>query len=331
MRKTAFFCNAPATLDAVYAQGRRAKVAAISELVPDVITEQNFAKHAAALHAVEAVFSTWGMPKLSPTQLECLPSLKAVFYAAGSVKDFAPALLDRGIIVVSAWGANAIPVAEFSLAQILLSMKGYFASVRACARPDTHRQAVPGKGNFGETVALLGAGQIGRALIGLLRPFALQVIVWDPFLTTAQAAELGVEKVATLEEAFRRGLVVSNHLANVPATRGLLRAQHFADLRHGATFINTGRGATVVEADLAAVLQQRPDLTALLDVTEPEPPLPESPFYTLPNVHLSAHLAGSAGDEVVRLADYAIAEFLAWDRGEPLRWAVTPEMLGTMA
>ena len=96
-------------------------------------------------------------------------------------------------------------------------------------------------------------------------------------------------------------------------------------------FINTGRGATVAQDEMIAVLRQRPNLTALLDVTNPEPPLPDSPLHELLNVHLSTHLAGSIGDEVVRMADYMIDEFERWARGEPLRYAVTLEMLETMA
>jgi phosphoglycerate dehydrogenase-like enzyme len=155
--------------------------------------------------------------------------------------------------------------------------------------------------------------------------------VWDPFLSDEQAAELGVEKVSSLMEAFQRGFVVSNHLANVPETRGLLTGEHFASMRKNATFINTGRGATVVEEDMIRVFQERDDLTALLDVTYPEPPVEDSPLYTMPNVHLTTHIAGSLGDEVVRMADYAIEEFQAWTQGQPLRYAVTLEMLPTMA
>jgi len=331
MKKTAFICNNPATIDRVYAQGRKEKVGEISDLYPTVITEKNLEQHADALKEVEAAFSTWGMPKLTQEQLNILPALKAVFYSAGSVKGFAEPLLDRDIIVMSAWGANGVPVAEYALAQILLSNKGFFRNVRACVSREARRGAFRGRGNFGETVAILGAGMIGRALIKLLSNFRLKVIVWDPFLSDEKAAELGVEKVSSLSEAFQRGLVVSNHLANVPETRGLLTAELFSAMRKDATFINTGRGATVVEDDMISVLRERQDLTALLDVTAPEPPVEGSPLYTLPNVHLTTHIAGSLGDEVVRMADYSIQEFQAWEQGRPLRYAVTREMLSTMA
>jgi phosphoglycerate dehydrogenase-like enzyme len=170
----------------------------------------------------------------------------------------------------------------------------------------------------------------GRALIKLLEPFELDVIVHDPFLPDEDAGALGVEKVS-LEDAFRRGLVVTNHIANLPATVGMLKREHFEVMREFAVFINTGRGATVDEEQMIGVLQEREDLTALLDVTEAEPPQRDSPLYTMPNVSLTGHIAGSLGNEVVRMADFMIEEFLAWGEGRPLRYEVTSEMLKTLA
>ncbi|MBD3183963.1 phosphoglycerate dehydrogenase [Candidatus Poribacteria bacterium] len=331
MKKTAFICNNPDTINRVYDKGRKEKIAEISHLYPHIITSENINQHKERLKDVEAVFSTWGMPKLSDEQLNILPGLKAVFYAAGSVKGFAGPLLDRNIIVMSGWGANGVPVAEFALAQILLSNKGYFKNTRAHTSREERHHAYRGPGNFGETVAILGAGMIGKTLIKLLSNFVLDIIVWDPFLSPEDADKMGVEKVSTLKEAFQRGFVVTNHLANVPETVGLITGKHFSVMRPNATFINTGRGATIVEKDLISVFQEREDLTALLDVTYPEPPEEGSPLYTMPNVNLTSHIAGSMGAEVVRMADYAIEEFQAWEQGKPLTYEVTHDMLATMA
>lgn len=330
--KSAAFLGDAARIDRVYGQGRRAQVAARTNLYPDVVNAANWEEHRAALRDLEVIWSTWGMLALTPAQLDQLPNLKAVFYAAGSVQGFARPFLERDILVVSAWQANAVPVAEFALAQILLSTKGYFRNAQECRLENgaRWRNASHGPGAFGEAVALLGAGAIGRRLINLLQPFALKILVCDPFLSSENAARLGVESVS-LSEAFARAYVVSNHLANNPQTAGLLSEPLFASLREGATFINTGRGATVDEPGLVHVLTERPDLTALLDVTEPEPPRPDSPLYTLPNVQLSTHIAGALGDEVIRMADYCLEEFNAWERGEPQRYSVTLGMLETMA
>jgi phosphoglycerate dehydrogenase-like enzyme len=330
--KAAFFCNNPATIERVYAQGRKEQVAALTELYPVVVTHRNLDEHVVNLTDLEVIFSTWGMPALTVAQLANLPQLKAVFYGAGSVKGFATPFLECGVTVCSAWAANAVSVAEFCLAQILLATKGYFRNTAECRDPEKRHagKCFQGKGCYGETVALIGAGQIGRKVIALLKPFKLRILVVDPYLSDKDAEALGVETVS-LETAFREAYVVSNHLPNLPDLKQVLNGKLFASMRSDATFINTGRGAQVNEPELIAVLQERPDLQALLDVTYPEPPVKDSPFYVLPNVKLTSHLAGAHDDEVVRMADYMIEEFKHFQAGEPLQYAVDLEMLKRMA
>lgn len=332
MKKAVFFSDAAHQLDRVYARGRMQRLRAHVDLYPHVVGKANFAEHAAWLSDVEVAFSTWGMPDFGERELAQMPELRALFYAAGSVQSFARPFLTRDIAVVSAWAANAVPVAEFALAQILLSCKGYFRNARACSNPQAHHAgaAFRGAGVFGETVGLIGVGMVGQALCGLLQSFNLPIIGHDPFISPALADQLGVEMVE-LPALFARSYVVSNHLPNIPQTQSMLGRSLFASMRENATFINTGRGAQVVEGELIEVLSARPDLTALLDVTFPEPPAANSPLYTLPNVQLSSHIAGSLGDEVVRMADYVLEEFERWTRGQALRYAVSLEMLETMA
>ncbi len=332
MVRGVFLCNAPARIDEVYGRGRRQRVESLVAMSRTVATEDELKRQPDWLRDIEVAFSTWGMPVLGAAELDALPSLRAVFYAAGSVRRFARPLLERGITVVSARAANAIPVAEFVLAQILLSCKGYFRNTRDCRDPERRlgNLAFSGRGIYGETVGLIGMGMVASHLCSLLRSFELRVLAYDPYLEPARAAALRVQQVS-LEELFLRSYVVSNHLPDLPTTRGLIGRQLLATMRRDATFINTGRGAQVVEEELIETLRARPDLVALLDVTDPEPPLPGSPLYSLPNVQLSSHIAGSLHDEVVRMADYVIAEYERWARGEPLRYAVTLEMLATMA
>jgi len=329
-KPSAAFFGRQDSIEAVYAQGRRESIAGMADVFPEIIDLENFDRFADALRKVEVIFSTWGMPLLEDRHLDRMPALKALFYAAGSVRGFAEPLLDRGITVVSAWQANAVPVAEFTQAQILLAAKGYFRNSREFSSPGLFRKAFRGHGNFGEKVSILGAGAIGRRLIHLLRPYHLHLLVFDPFLAPREAAELEVAQVS-LEAAFSEAYVVSNHLANVPETRGMLHRGLFESMRPGATFINTGRGITVDEPGMIDVLKRRSDITALLDVTAPEPPVEGSPLYTLPNVHLSSHIAGSIQQERVRMADYCIQDFRAWRHGEQLRYAVSKEMMKTMA
>ena len=226
-----------------------------------------------------------------------------------------------------------MPVAEMTVAQIILANKGYFLTSRLFSKGEyTAARDKFGeiRGNYGETVGIIGAGMIGKLVIQMLKQYNLKVIVFDPFLPDDVAAELGVEK-CELDELFERAFAVSNHLANNAQTQGMLNYGHFSRMRENAVFINTGRGAQVVEDDLVRVLRERPDLTALLDVTYPEPPEEDHPFYTLPNCLLTPHIAGSAGDEVARMGEYMLDECRAYLSGEPCHYEVTEKMLETMA
>jgi phosphoglycerate dehydrogenase-like enzyme len=329
--RAALFHDYPPRDGDVFGGGRRERVAALTDLHPHVVNARNFAEHAPRLADVEVIFATWGMPAFTDAHFAAMPRLRAVFYAAGNVKAFATPLVERGVVLVSAWAVNAIPTAELVLSQILLTCRGYFRAVRQYAA--THdlaaAKAFPRTGAAGETIGLIGTGWIARRLTKHLHAFGFRVLASDPFLTPESARELGVEKVS-LEELFERSYVVSNHVPDLPSTKAILGGDLFARLRDGATFINSGRGAQVVEADLARVLTARPDLTALLDVTWPEPPDAASPLWTMPNVVMSPHIGGTIGDEVGRLADCVIEEFLAWSSGQPLRYQVTREILATM-
>ncbi|MCC5846679.1 MAG: hydroxyacid dehydrogenase [Verrucomicrobia bacterium] len=330
--KAAFFAGNEKFIDKVYGAQRRAEVESRCDLYPYTVSEKNFSEHVDRLQDLEVIFSTWSMPHLGETEIAQLPALKAVFYAAGSVQGFARPFLKSNIRVFSAWAANAIPVAEFSLAQILLSCKGYFRNTRDCQNPakHNHTHAHQGPGIYSNTVALIGFGMIGRKLAELLQPFQLNVLVVDPYVDEKIITDHGAKR-ATMEEAFETAQVVSNHLPNLPATEYMLNGALFRRMKEYATFVNTGRGKQVKEDELIEVLRERPDLTALLDVTYPEPPSPNSPFYSLPNVQLSSHIAGSIGIEVGRMADFVIEEFDLMTQGNPLRYEVTEKMLETMA
>jgi phosphoglycerate dehydrogenase-like enzyme len=315
----------------VYAAAQRGRLEALVELHPEILAPEDFRDGSLGpfLREVEYIFSTWGMPKLEESDLQRLPKLKAVFYAAGTVQGFARPLLARGITVVSGWAANAVPVAEFTAAQVILALKNALPLSRAAAAagPELYRRREV-TGAYGATVALISMGMIGRRAADLLRNFDLKLIAYEPY---AKGEIPGVELVS-LDDCFTRGNVVSLHAPNLPATRRMIKRHHFESMRPNATFINTARGAIVDQEAMIEVLSKRPDLTAIIDVTDPHEPAPAgSAFYTLPNLFLTPHVAGSAGNEVARMAEYIIDELDRHLRGQPLKYAVTESMLETMA
>lgn len=302
---------------AVYGKQRMDLIASMTELYPEIITENNL--DSADLSSTECLFSTWGMPELTESQLDRMPNLKALFYAAGATDAFCRPLLARGIHVISAWRANAIPVAEFTVSQIILGLKNYFQQTR-----NLHERSAwkvnAGPGAYGKTVALLGAGMISSHVQELLKSCDLNVIV---------IPSRKEHRTISLEEAFACSQVVSNHFPNRDDNVGVLNGKMFASMPRNGVFINTGRGRQVNEAELCEVLRARPDLTALLDVTYPEPPMEDSPLYKLPNVFLSPHIAGSLNDEWGRMADYVIEDFKRYLAGEEFRHEVNESMLIT--
>ncbi len=290
--------------------------------------------HPEEFRDTEFIFSTWGLDMLTEEDLKkYMPNLKAVFYAAGSVKGFAPRVIRNGVMVCSGWGANAVPVAEYTVAQIILANKGFFVSSRLQSegKPEEAFEIQKNfKGNFNVTVGIIGAGQIGALVCRMLKSYRVHVLVYDPFLSDERAEALGVKK-ASLEEIFDTCEVVSNHIADKPETKGIFHYGLFSRMKPYASFINTGRGGQVVEADLARILQERSDLTALLDVTEPEPPEQGHPFYSLPNCIMTPHIAGSYANEFHRMAEYMRDEYFRFLKGEPCIYEVTEQVLKTMA
>jgi phosphoglycerate dehydrogenase-like enzyme len=283
------------------------------------------------LAQMDILLSSWGGPKLDEAFLQASPRLQLVLYAAGSIRGLVtPEFWARRIPICSAWAANAIPVTEFTLSQILFSLKHGWKYVFAVKRLGAYppREPVPRANHT--TVGLVSLGMIGRQVAERLKTFDLRVLAYDPFVGEDDARRLGVT-LRPLDDLFRESDVVSLHTPWLKETERMIRGAHFRAMKPGATFINTARGAIVDEAEMIEVLQQRPDIFAVLDVTYPEPPRPGSPLYSLPNVVLTPHIAGSMSGECRRMARFMIEELDRYLAGEPLRWQVTEEMACRMA
>ncbi|MEV7278557.1 hydroxyacid dehydrogenase [Streptomyces sp. NPDC093111] len=271
---------------------------------------------AAALAEAELLLTCWGTTPLTADVLARAPRLKGVVHAAGSVKHhITDACWTRGLRVTSAAAANALPVAEYTLAAILFAGKRVLRSAQQYAELRTDQAWLDestGWGNHRRTVGIIGASRIGRRVIDLLRPFDFEILLYDPYAT---APPPGVTLVP-LDELCARSTVVSVHAPQLPATHHMLGPAQLAAMPDGTTLINTARGSLVDETALLPHLSSG-RLHAVLDVTDPELPAPDSPLWTLPNVLLTPHVAGSLGNELHRMADQAIEEVARYGRGEP--------------
>jgi len=331
--KSVYLSERKDTITRVYAPETRALLKEIAGAEDQVYTKAEVLAQPELFADTQYAFATWGMSQYTEEEIrQVFPKLECIFYGAGSVQYFARPFLNCGIKVFSAWAANAVPVAEYTVAQIILANKGFYAASRLMSVGDRKAayDAFAGQpGNYGATVGIIGAGMIGRLVIQMLKAYKLKVKVVSS-MSEEKAAAMGVEK-CTLEELFATCHVVSNHLANNEQTKGMLNGKLFDSMPTKATFINTGRGAQVVEEDLINTLRNRPDITAVLDVTYPEPPVEGSPFYELPNCVLTPHIAGSSGQEVHRMSEYMVEEYRKYITGEACQYEVTLDMLETMA
>jgi phosphoglycerate dehydrogenase-like enzyme len=318
--------------DNIYGEELGAAVAGRLDLVAPPLTAGALASQPELLRDVEIIMGGWGMGAMDAKFLAAAPKLRAVFHGAGSIKGVvSEAFWQRNIHIVSAYTMNAVPVAEFTLATVLLSLKQVWKYAMGMQREHRFlRKTGVMPGAFRTTIGLVSLGAIGRRVAEMLKGFDLKVIAYDPHCTPATAQALGIELVP-LDQIFRRSHVVSLHTPWLPETEGLITGAHFASMREGATFINTARGIIVREPEMIEVLRARPDLTAVLDVTKPEPPAADSPLFYLPNVVLTPHIAGAMDEECRRMGYFLVEELDRYLAGGNSPSRLTREQMAWMA
>ncbi|MFK0164771.1 hydroxyacid dehydrogenase [Rhizobium sp. NPDC090279] len=286
------------------------------------------------LGETEILVTGWGSPTIDAAALAQAPHLKLVVHAAGTVKGLlGDSLFDRGILVSHAAQANALPVAEFTLAAIIFAGKKVFRFRDFYVADRSRKRTVPMQaeaiGNYGRTIGIIGASRIGRRVIELLSPFNYRILLYDPMVGEAEAATLGVEKTE-LDALMASADIVSLHAPSLPVTRHMIDARRLSLMKDGATFINTARGALVDETALLSALKTG-RIDAIIDVTDPEIPEAASAFYDLPNIFLTPHIAGAAGLERTRLGEMAVDEALRFIEGRPLLYEIRREDMARMA
>ncbi|MER6129177.1 hydroxyacid dehydrogenase [Streptomyces sp. NPDC001795] len=327
------FAMDPVHLPLLFPPPLIARLRKVAEIDPALVV-RDFTDPAAspALARAEVLITGWGCPHLDADTLAVAPRLRTVLHAAGSVRSLiGEALWQGGIAVSSAVTGNALPVAEYALAMILLTGKDAFAH-RERFRI-THAYPLPAEtaatGNVGRRIGIIGASRVGRRLLELLRPFDFTVFLYDPYVATAEAEALGARPLP-LEDLLRRSDIVSLHAPDIPETRHMLDRDRLALVRDGGVLINTSRGALVDHDALTdELLSGR--LSAVLDVTEPEPLPAGSPLYGLPNVFLTPHIAGSLGNELERLGRIVTEELERLVAGLPLAHEVRRADLARVA
>jgi len=283
--------------------------------------------------SAEVLLTSWGTTEISAEVLEGFSALEAIIHTGGSVKRLLTSdAWETGVRVSTQVERNAEAVAEYAAAMIVASLKGVFRLRRDYVRDGTALDRAPRLdtlGITGKTVGLVGASRVGRAVARLIARHDLQVLVYDPYIDAVEAESLGA-RLASLETLMRDSDVVSLHAPATPGTRGMITRGLLESMRTGATLINTARGSVIDQDALIDVLRAR-DLFAILDVTEPMVPAPDSAFWALENVFLTPHIAGATGSDLQRLGRGAVDEAIRVLTGEELAHRVRAEDLSRIA
>ena len=280
---------------------------------------------------VTAVLASWGSCAYNDQLLDVAPDLEIICYAAGTIRSVAPAaVFERGVRVTHAADFIARGVAEHTLAMVLALLRRT-ADFDAAMRAGRWRDIGPvaDRELYGKRYGIVGASKVGRRLIPLLRPFDVEIVVADPYLTDIHARQLGVRKLE-LPDLMRTSDVISIHAPVLPETRHMIDADLLALIKDDAVLVNNARSALIdTDALVAELAKERFDCA--LDVFDEEPLPPDHPLLAMRRVLLTPHIAGLTPERRSRLTDAMLDELERHVDGRPLRHEVTIDQLESMA
>jgi D-3-phosphoglycerate dehydrogenase len=232
-----------------------------------------------------------------------------------------------GVLVVNQSGGNAHSVAEHALGMMLTLSKRILEADRMLRRePNVNRNALIGNEIQDKTIGIIGIGNVGRRLAQLCKGlFGMKVLAYDPYVSAADIAARGGEKVE-LEDLLRRSDFVSINCPLTKDNRGMIGAREFALMQPHGYFITTARGFIHDEAALLDALRNKKIAGAGLDVWSKEPPPPDHPLLQLDNVLASPHTAGVTKEARANMGRIAAEQMLdALDGKRPPRM-INPEV-----
>ena len=282
---------------------------------------------------VDGVVVSHGSPMISAEVMDGAPSLKIIGEMEGdrfAYRIDVESAWERGIRTVDTTHGSSYPVAEWALGLVLISLRNAGASFRsilageASKPPHTDFGYVHGE-LTGKRVGLIGCGHIGRRLVTLLRPFEVEIRVYDPYLASEMPDAIGVVKTS-LENVLSKSDVIVCLAPHTPATEGMIGRRELEMIPSDSVFVNVSRGV-VVDSEALIERLKRGDIVAGLDVFDPEPIPPDSEIIGLPNVFLSPHIAGVTLASRHRFFSLMVDELERFFGGEEPLFELTPRSM----
>lgn len=282
------------------------------------------------LDGADACITSWEVAPLDAEIMASASNLKAVVHMGGSVKRLvSDELFEKGVKVFGASPVLAETVAETALGFMIMGMKKGW-EIAAIVKDGGWRDCScwPPRELRGKTVGIIGASQVGRHLIKLLKLFNVNILVYDPFLSKEDAVLMNVKRVSMMELAADSD-VISLHPPVNENTKKMLNGNIFKVMKDDALIVNTARGVLIDESALIKELEEG-RFYAVLDVSDPEPPGEDSPLRKLPNVTLFPHFAGCIED-CSDMSMRAAEELRRFFSGESALYEITREMFGRIS
>jgi len=241
-----------------------------------------------------------------------------------------PALTARGIPLMVVGTANSVSVAEhaiFMMYALAKQVMGQEKLVRENRWKDRWT-ALP-VDLAEKTLLIVGFGRIGTRTAKRALAMDMRVLVYDPYVSTANIISAGCEPVTDLDAAVARADVVTIHCPKSPETIGMFNAARFARMKPSAFIVNTARGGIIDEFALKDALTSGKLAGAGIDVFDKEPPAADNPIFGLSNTIVSAHMAGVTGESMDRMAITTVKNILSVLDGTPNKEnAVNKEVFG---
>lgn len=229
----------------------------------------------------------------------------------------------RQITVVNQAGGNANSVAEMALGLLLAVSRKIVESDRVLvAQHASSREALMGHEVAGKTLGLIGIGHIGRRFAQIATALGINVLAYDPYLTSQDIDERQAQPVS-LDTLLAQADIVSLHCPLNNDTRNMFNADRFRAMKPGAIFISTARGGIHNEADLHAALNSGHLAGAGLDVWRQEPPAADNPLLGHPGVVATFHTAGVSHEGRHNVARMAAGQILLMAEGKTPPHVVT--------
>jgi D-3-phosphoglycerate dehydrogenase len=244
--------------------------------------------------------------KVDAEAIAAAPVLKVVARAGVGLDNVdIKAATTAGVMVVNAPTSNIISAAELTVGHILSLARHIPAAHAALAQGQWKRSAYTGTELYEKTVGIIGLGRIGALITARLQAFGVNVIAYDPYVTSARAQQLGVALV-TLDELLEQSDFITIHMPKTPETTGMISDEQLAKMKSTAYIVNVARGGLIDEDALHRALTGGVIAGAGLDVFVSEPPK-DSPLLALPNVIVTPHL-GASTDEAQEKAGVSVAK-----------------------